>query len=292
MTVRAVLLSGLLTLAACFGAAAQTEETPSAVTPAGTVSWSFSGPFGTYDRAQLRRGLTVYQGICRSCHGMKYLAFRQLSEPGGPELTDEEMRAVAATFMFPAVDESGEATEREGKPADKFRSPYANDVLAALSNSGTIPPDLTLMAKARTLERPFSRSLVNLVTLNTESGADYIHALLTGYRDPPEDFTGVAYNLVYPKNATAMAQPFFDDQFDYPAGPDGNPEAPQTVDQYAQDVAAFLTWASDPRMEERKSLGWKVLLYLALLAGLLILCKKAVWAGADRELRDGSGGEA
>ncbi len=277
-----VFLAGALV--ALLGAAPAFAESEQPTPP--QMSWSFSGPFGKFDRDQLQRGLKIYRESCQTCHGMKYLAFRSLSEPGGPELSEKEMTAIAAEYTIKGgLDDKGEPMERPGKPADHFPSPFPNDLAAAYANGGKAPPDLSLITRARTYERGFPYFITDMFTQYSENGQDYIHALLTGYETPPDDFTGTAYNKYFLGNAIAMPQPIFDDQFDYPKGADGNPVAPQTVDQYAKDVTAFLSWAADPHLEARKRLGFYVIMYLILLTGLLYLVKNKLWRRAYEEAK-------
>ena len=271
-------------LVALFGAGSASASEAQPRPP--QMAWTFSGPFGTFDRDQLQRGLKIYQESCHTCHSMKYLAFRSLSEPGGPELTEKAMEALAAGYTITGeTNDKGEPMERAGRPADRFPPPFPNEKAAAEANGGKAPPDLSLMAKARTYERGFPYFITDIFTQYSENGPDYIHALLTGYETPPEGFTGVGYNKYFPGHAIAMPQPISDDQFEYPKGADGKPVVPQTIDQYAKDVTAFLVWASDPHMEARKKMGLNVILYLMLLTGLLYLTKSKLWRRAYDDAR-------
>ncbi len=243
--------------------------------------WSFSGILGHYDRAQLRRGMKVYFEVCASCHGMKLLKYRNLGERGGPELSPQEVKKIAAEFeVLDGPNDEGEMFERPAKPADAFKSPYPNDQAARAANGGALPPDLSVIAKARgipshALFAPLAWAR-DILSGYQEGGPDYIYALLTGYRDePPEGFElaeGMQYNAAFPGHQIAMPPPLSDDLVEYDDG------SPQTVDQYARDVAAFLMWAAEPKLEERKLLGIRVFVYLLILAAILYLAKRRLWA--------------
>jgi ubiquinol-cytochrome c reductase cytochrome b/c1 subunit len=168
--------------------------------------------------------------------------------------------------------------ERPGRVADKFPSPFPNENAARAANGGAAPPDLSLMAKARGYERGFPQFIFDAFTQFQEKGPNYIHAILTGFEDsPPEGFTmpeGSTYNKYFPGHAMKMPNPLADDQVTYDDG------TPQKVDQYAKDVSAFLMWAAEPKLEERKRIGFQVMIFMVILAGLLYFTKKAVWADA------------
>lgn len=287
MTKRNLLVAGALlaTLGVASvgaGSAEAAEGTP--VPPA--QEWSFAGPFGTFDRAQLQRGFKVYREVCAACHGLKYVAFRNLSEPGGPEFSEEQVKELAAEYQITNAtpNDEGEMFQRPGRLADRFPSPFANDVQAAYANGGKAPPDLSLMGKARTYERGFPLFVIDMVSQYQEQAPDYIHALQVGYVDePPEGFVGLAYNKYFPGNAIAMAKPLSDGQVEYPKDAEGRPVVPETVDQYAKDVAAFLVWTADPHMEARKRLGMQVILFLIVLSGLMYFTKKKIWQRAHAE---------
>lgn len=217
--------------------------------------WHFSGPLGTYDRAALQRGLHVYRQVCSACHSMKHLYYRDLEGVGYDE---GQIKAIAGEYsVMDGPDEEGEMFERPARPSDKFKAPYANENQAKAGNGGALPPDLSLIAKAR------------------HGGADYIYGIMTGYDTPPSDVTlmqGQHYNKYMPGHVIAMAKPLQDDQIAYEDG------SPQTVDQYARDVAEFLTWAADPYMEDRKRTGIKVILFLIAFAGIMYAIKRKTWA--------------
>lgn len=239
------------------------------------VSWSWSGPFGTFDRAQLQRGFKVYKEVCSACHGLKLVAFRNLSDKGGPEFSAAQIKALSATYQVKdGPNDKGEMFERPGRAADYFPSPFPNEE-AAKASLGGVPPDLSLMAKARTYERGVLLSLVDLVTQYQEQGPDYLHALLTGYVDPPAGTTvaaGLNYNTYFPGHFLSMAKPLNEGQVEYTDG------SPQTVDQYAKDVTAFLMWTAEPKMEERKRIGAFFMILMILLACFTYFTKKKIWS--------------
>lgn len=247
-----------------------------------SISWSFSGPFGMYDQAQLQRGFKVYREVCAACHGLRFVAFRNLAQPGGPGFSEGQVRALAAEYKIQdGPNDQGEMFERPGRAADHFPSPFPNEQAAAVANGGKAPPDLSVMAKARTYERGFPLFLLDVITQFQSQGPDYIHALLTGYKDPPAGFAmpsgGGYFNEYFPGHIIAMPKPISDGQVDY-KGPDGTAQVPETVDQYAKDVAAFLMWTAEPKMEERKQTGFKVFMFLIVMAGLVYFTKKKIWA--------------
>lgn len=239
------------------------------------ASWSFAGPLGHWDIGQLQRGLKVYKEVCSGCHSMDLVAFRNLTALG---YSDAQVKSFAAEYDFPTgVDDE----TRSGKITDRFPNPFASKEEAKASNNGAVPPDFSLMAKARAPERGFPRFIFDIFTLYAENGPDYIYSLLTGYQDAPagkEVDEGLHYNPYFiAGDVLAMASPLTDDVVDYDDG------APQTVDQYSKDVSAFLMWAAEPHLVERKSMGFKVLIFLAIFAALLYFVKKQVWAGLKTE---------
>jgi ubiquinol-cytochrome c reductase cytochrome c1 subunit len=248
--------------------------------------WSFAGVFGTYDRAQLQRGFKIYRETCQNCHSLSRVYFRNLAQPGGPEFSEAQIRALAAEYKVKdGPNDSGDMFERPGRPADRIPPPFPNEQAAAAANGGKAPPDLSVMAKARTYERGFPLFILDalplpFVGMYQEQGADYVAALLNGYADPPPDFevpAGGQYNPYFPGHIIAMPKPLNDGQIEYPKGEDGKPVVPETVPQYAKDVTAFLMWTAEPHLEQRKRLGFEVIAYLALLAGILYLTKKKIW---------------
>lgn len=238
--------------------------------------WSFSGPFGQFDRAQLQRGLKVYKEVCANCHSLSLVSFRNLAEPGGPGYSAAQAAAFAAEFKVQdGPNDAGEMFERPGRPADRFPKPFPNDNAARTANGGALPPDLSVMAKARTYERGFPRFIIDIFTQFQEQGPDYLVALMTGYEDAPKGFNlpeGAHYNKFFPGHAIGMPNPLSEGQVTYD---DGSPTTPL---QYAKDVTAFLMWTAEPHMEQRKRIGFQVMFFLLVFAGLLYFTKKKVWA--------------
>jgi len=237
--------------------------------------WSFSGPFGKYDKGQLQRGFKVYKEVCAVCHGLKYVAFRNLDGLG---YSEGQIKAIAAEYKIQdGPNDQGEMFERAGRPADYFPAPWPNENAARARYNG-VPPDFSVLAKARSYERGFPWFIFDMFTQFQEHGVDYIHALLVGYKEkPPAGVTlpqGSFYNDYFPGHAMAMPPPLSDKRVDYTDG------APTTVDQYSKDVAAFMMWAAEPHMEARKRIGFQVMIFLIVLAGLLYFTKQKVWADA------------
>jgi ubiquinol-cytochrome c reductase cytochrome b/c1 subunit len=278
------------------------------------LEWSFNGPFGTFDRHSLQRGLQVYREVCSTCHGLKYIAFRNLDDLG---YNEDEIKALAAEYtVTDGPDDQGEMFDRPGEPSDYFPSPFPNDKAAAASNGGAVPPDLSLIAKAR------------------EGGPDHIHAILTGYADlvpqpvlekifeqetkkrqqeyqdrlaeyeaelaifednagsnpdamrpikpeEPQPVTSIEdlglaetshFNAYFPGYGIAMPEPLYADGVTYADG------TPATVEQMSEDVSHFLMWAAEPKLEHRKEMGIKVLIFLVVFTGVLYAAKRKVWA--------------
>jgi ubiquinol-cytochrome c reductase cytochrome c1 subunit len=217
--------------------------------------WSFNGIFGTYDRAALQRGFQVYKEVCSGCHSMNRLSYRNLADLG---YSEAEVKAIAADVMITdGPNDEGEMFERPARPSDHFRAPYANIQAAKYANNGAYPPDMSLLAKAR------------------HGGADYIYAILTGYGEAPADkelLPGQYWNRAMAGNIIAMPQPINPGQVSYSDG------TSQDVDQYARDVAQFLTWASEPHMEVRKRTGIKVFLFLLAFTGVMYAAKRKIWS--------------
>lgn len=276
-------LTGLATglaLSVCASAALSAEGR--VIPPA--QSWSFSGPFGKFDRAQLQRGFKVMKEVCSNCHSATLLRFRNLSQPGGPEFTAGQVAALAATYQIKdGPNETGDMFERPGRPADALPTPFPNEQAARAANGGAYPPDFSVLAKARTYERGFPQFIFDIFLQYQEQGPDYIHALLGGYKDPPPEGTqplqpGQYYNTYMPGHLIAMPMPIQDGQVEYPKGPDGKSPVPETIDQYGKDVAAFMVWMAEPHLEARKRVGLMWMPFLIILAGLLFYTKKKVWA--------------
>lgn len=254
--------------------------------PVERQGWSFAGIFGTYDQNQLQRGFQVFREVCSSCHGAKLVSFRNLAEEGGPGFSEEQVKALAAEYQI--ADPTAEGGARPGIPADRWPSPFANDQEARDANGGALPPDFSVLAKARGVKDPFPTWVFNYFTAYQEGGPDYIHALLTGYRDEvpemaPEGFElpdGKFYNDYFPGNAIGMGPPLSDEQIAYEVG-EGEAAVPLTTDQYATDVAAFMMWMAEPHLVSRKQTGFVVLLFLVVFAGMMYATKRKLWAGIE-----------
>jgi cytochrome c1 len=239
------------------------------------VTWSFSGPFGTYDQGQLQRGFKIYKDVCASCHSLELLAVRSLAEPGGPGFSTAQVAVLASEYRIKDLSDTGEPIERAGRPADHFPSPFPNEPAARAANGGVAPPDMSTLAKARSYPRGFPWFVFDMFTQYQEQGPDYIAALLTGYADAPKDFEvppGGFYNAYFPGLVIAMAPPLQAGQVRF------DDDAPQTVDQYSKDIAAFLMWAAEPHLVARKRIGVQVMVFLIVLTGLLYFTKKRVWS--------------
>jgi ubiquinol-cytochrome c reductase cytochrome c1 subunit len=269
------------------------------------AAWSFDGPFGRYDADALQRGYQVYRQVCASCHGMSLVSFRNLGQEGGPFHLDAcpegfaegvdcsnpndnpIVKAIASEFQVQdGPNDFGEMFDRPGLPSDRFPKPFLNDQLARMANGGALPPDLSLIVKAR------------------PGGADYIYSLLSGFEPAPETvevpptqhynpyFPGDMSQLLKPEfregdhakpgveipqgGVLAMAPPLFDGIVDY-----ADPETAETVDQYSKDVTHFLAWAAEPKMEQRKKLGFMTVAYLLVLAGLLYWSYRSIWSKVE-----------
>jgi len=224
--------------------------------------WSFSGPFGQYDKAQLQRGFKVYKEVCAACHGARFLSFRNLAEEGGPGFTEDQVKVIAAEYLvMKGPNDDGEMEEVAAIPSDRWPSPFPNQQAARAANGGAYPPDLSLIVKAR------------------PGGADYLYALLTGYHEPPADVTlmeGMNYNAYFPGHQIAMAQPLYDDSVTYADGTEAS------VEQMASDVSTFLAWASEPELEQRKRMGISVMLFLIVLTGLAYASMRKIWADVKK----------
>ena len=251
-TAAAALVVGLLASAGAATAAEDGHHATDANRP--DVAWHHEGLFGTFDRASLQRGFQVYQNVCQGCHGLKYLAFRNLEALGYGE---EEVKAIAAQYtVMDGPNDSGEMFERPARPSDRKPGPYANEQEARAANGGALPPDLSLIIKAR------------------EGGEDHTYAVLTGYQDPPEGVEpreGLYYNPAFQGGWIAMPPPLQPDQVAY------GDNTPATVDQMSQDVTQFLTWIAEPNLEQRKQTGVKAVLFLIILTALLFAYKRQVW---------------
>ncbi|MFZ4122035.1 MAG: cytochrome c1 [Caulobacterales bacterium] len=246
-------------------------------------AWSWEGVLGTYDRGAVQRGFAVYKQVCSACHGMRHLSYRNLGERGGPfaayqsmnhETGEEEIhlgghgrlvdpndnpyvRAIANDYQIPTIDtETGLETTRDGRPSDKFRYPYANEIQGRAANGGAYPPDLSVITHAR------------------HYGPDYVRSLLLGYTGERKD--GKYVNPYMGGGLIAMAPPITDETaaaFTYDDG------TVATKEQMAEDVVTFLQWAADPKMELRKQMGLGVMIFLLVLTLLLYAAYKQVWRG-------------
>ena len=243
--------------------------------PAKMQSWSFAGLFGTYDKNQLRRGFQIFREVCSGCHSANLLAFRNLAEEGGPEFSEEQVKALAAEYTI--VDPEAEDGERPGVAADHWPAPFATEQDARDSNNGALPPDFSVLAKARGIHQAFPFWVFNYFTAYQEGGPDYIYNLLTSYEEAPHGVTvaeGQAYNA-YLGTGISMQPPLADEVVTY----EGEGEAvPLTLDQYAHDVAAFMMWMADPHLVSRKEMGFRALVFLILLAGMMYIVKRKLWA--------------
>lgn len=219
------------------------------------TGWPHQGPFGTYDRAALQRGFQVYKQVCSACHTMKYLSFRDLADLG---FNEAQIKAIAAEYQVTdGPNDQGEMFQRAARPSDDFPKPFPNDQAARAANGGALPPNLSLIIKAR------------------DGHEDYVYSILTGYGLPMEHgetmASGMNYNPYFPGHQIAMPPPLTENLVTYADG------TKATIDQEARDVVQFLAWASEPHMEDRKQIGLRVILFLVVLAGLMYGVKRSVW---------------
>jgi len=228
------------------------------------TDWSFKGLFGKFDRGSLQRGYQVYTEVCASCHSMKYLSYRNLGEKGGPEFSEAEVKAIAASFeVIDGPNADGEMFERSGKPSDKFVMPYENVKAAQAANGGAYPPDMSVLVKAR------------------GGGVDYIYSLLQGYEETPSGMTldeGVHYNKYMYGNKIRMAAPLSDGIVEYGDGTEA------TVEQMSKDVTTFLMWAAEPHLESRHQMGFKAIVYLIILTILVYFSMKKIWSRVESKV--------
>ncbi|WP_454915379.1 cytochrome c1 [Xanthobacter sediminis] len=274
MTIRSILFGAAAAVLLLAAPASAAEEGGHDGRPP-RLPWSFAGPFGTYDTAQLQRGFKVFKEVCASCHSANFLYFRNLSQPGGPSFSEAQVKQIASEYQITdGPNDSGDMFQRPGRPSDRWPAPFPNDQAARASNGGALPPDMSVLAKARSYHVGFPGFITDAFIQYQEHGVDYIHAVLTGYAEPPEGVTvqsGLHYNKYFPGNQIAMPKPLSDGQVDYSDG------SPQTVDQYASDVAAYLMWMAEPHLDTRKRIGFQVFIFLIVLGGLLYFTKKKVW---------------
>ena len=217
--------------------------------------WSFDGVFGTYDRASAQRGFQVYKEVCSVCHPVKHLHFRDLAEIG---YSEDEVKAIAAGYQVTdGPNDEGQMYQRPGRASDPIPGPFPNDQAARAANNGALPPDQSLIVKARA------------------GGPDYVYAILTGYKEPPAGFKmleGMNYNEYFAGHQFAMPLPLSDNAVTYADG------TPATVPQMAHDVVTFLTWAAEPNLDDRHRSGLKVILFLVVAAGVFYAAKRKIWA--------------
>jgi len=222
-------------------------------------TWQFEGVFGTFDRASLQRGLQVFNQVCSTCHGMKYVHFRNLTDIG---YSDDQVDAIASQYtVTDGPNDQGEMYQRPAEATDNFPLPYDNKQAAKNANNGVVPPDLSVITNAR------------------PGGPEYIRALLLGYTDPPAgaDLSpGQYWNKYFPGHKIGMPKMLVEGAVDYQDGTKATPE------QMAHDVTAFLHWASNPHLEERKRMGLKVILFLIVLTAMLYAVQRKVWADVDK----------
>jgi ubiquinol-cytochrome c reductase cytochrome c1 subunit len=262
--VMSALLVGAVIAAAALAQPAQparAQDAGAGTPPLPEVSWSFEGPFGTFDRAALQRGFQIYSQVCSTCHSMDLVTYDDLAGPNGLGYSAEEVKAIAAQKQVSDIGKDGQPTKRAALPSDHFVAPFPNEKAAAAANGGKAPPDLSDIIKAR------------------DDGPRYVYAYLTGFREPPKGFQmppgGGNYNLYFPGHVVAMPPVLQPDVVQYADGTKATP------DQEAHDVVAFLTWASDPMMEQRKRTGAKVILFLLAMTGVLYGAKRRVWSDVD-----------
>jgi len=252
-TLRPALIAALLG-AAMLATPARAAEAEAALP---SLNWSFSGLFGTIDRAAAQRGFQIYDSVCSNCHSLKQAYYRDLAGIG---LNEEQIKAIAASKTVPDIDEAGQPTERPALASDHFRAPFANDRAARAANNGGLPPDLSVITKAR------------------EGGANYIYGILTGYDDPPAGFhlmEGMHYNKYFPGNQIAMIPPLQDGTVTYTDG------TINSLNQEARDVVTFLTFIANPELEQRHRMGVRVVLFLLFLTGLSYAVKRKLWADVE-----------
>ena len=228
------------------------------------TDWSFKGLFGKFDRGALQRGYQVYTEVCSSCHSMKYVSYRNLAEKGGPEFTEAQVKAIAASFeVKDGPNADGEMFTRPGKLSDKFVMPYENVKAAQAANGGAYPPDMSVLVKAR------------------GGGVDYIYSLLQGYENPPAGFVlddGVYYNKFMYGNKIKMSNQLSDGLVEYADGTNA------TVEQMSKDVTTFLMWTAEPHLEARHQMGFKAIVYLIILTILVYFSMKRIWSRIETEV--------
>ncbi len=261
-----------ITVGSFFGATAYAS---SVAKPAQDIDFSFEGPFGKFDKAQLQRGFQVYKEVCSACHSLKFVSYRELGEETGPGFKPEEVKAIAAEYtVTDGPNAQGEMFERPAMPSDKFVSPYPNKEAATAAN-GAYPPDLSLITKARA---GWGGTFTQLT--QGMGGPEYVYSLLTGYQNAPKGEKGPEgkhYNPYFKAGAwITMAAPLADGQVTYADGTNAS------VDQMAKDVSTFLTWTAEPQMTQRKETGFRVMVFLSILTLLLFLSYKSIWRNVKK----------
>jgi ubiquinol-cytochrome c reductase cytochrome c1 subunit len=235
----------------CAAGARAQEEAP----PAPHQQWPFEGVFGTYDRAALQRGFQVYKEVCSVCHPVKHLYFRDLEELGYGE---DQVKGIAAqSQVSDGPNDQGEMFQRPARPSDPIPGPFPNDQAARAANNGALPPDLSLITKAR------------------EGGPDYVYAILNGFKDAPAGFKmnkNMYYDEYFAGHQIAMPPPLSPDQVKFADG------TPSTVPQMAHDVVSFLSWAAEPNLDDRHRMGFKVFLFLIVATGVFYAAKRKIWS--------------
>jgi ubiquinol-cytochrome c reductase cytochrome c1 subunit len=224
--------------------------------------WSFTGFFGKFDQAQVKRGFQVYHDVCSACHSMSLMSYRNLAQVGFSE--DEVKNIAAGVQVQDGPNDAGEMFERPGKASDTFKAPFPNEQAARAANNGALPPDLSLIARSRAGKG-----------FTGYEGADYIHAILNGYKEPPAGFKlgdGMNYNEYFRGHQIAMPQPLSDGAVTFADG------APNTLEDESRDVAAFLTWAGEPNLEARHLTGLKAVLFLVVFTLLFYAAKRKIWS--------------
>ena len=261
MKKRSILLNGM-TLVAGLVAVLFIAASPYEEVDIPRQDWSFTGFFGKFDQAQLKRGFTVYKDVCSACHSMKLAYYRNLEQIG---FSEAEVKDFAASVQVTdGPNDAGDMFERPGKPSDHFKSPFANDEAARAANNGALPPDMSLLARSRA-----GKGFMGY------EGADYIHAILTGYKEAPSGFKlgdGMNYNEYFKGHQIAMPQPLTDGAVEFADG------ASNKLDDEAKDVAAFLTWVGEPNLEARHLTGLKVVLFLVVFTLLFYAAKRKIWS--------------
>lgn len=271
LAVGAGLVAAALWAGAASTATAQNSQpdlskvTPGEALPVKDVSFSFEGMFGVYNKAALQRGFQVYKEVCSACHSMNLVAFHDLGEAGGPDFTPAQVKAIAASYKVPAgpnsmgqtTDANGQPLMRAALPADHFPPPFANEEAAQFANNGAVPPDMSLLAKA------------------LDGGPARIYSIVTGFNlKPPPGFKvaeGKFFNPYFPGWNISMPPPLTDGSVTYTDG------TKATLDQEAHDVATFLMWCAEPKLDQRKRIGLEVMIFLVVLSGLLYASYRRVW---------------